>query len=837
MRKTFNILKMLLMLAVFAGGAAQMQGQTTLFSYDFANWTGPATIDSETEVLYDGMYFKTKSNRPFNFANGVMTWPGNNLDNNNYYIRIPLTGINGSLTIKVWNGNANTRVYYYLTSGNSQDDRTATSAGNPVEITFITDVTAGNLFIGRYSSAYTTATKIEIQTPTPPPPPVPTWIGNSYVHINNLNQYYNCSQNNSSNDDFSTDPSSPYPLGFIDSPLVFWGGADVDKRALDNVYMFYRIDNGEEFSVVLPYGGAVDNSNNFWYRNDANPVSIDANSGNHKLEVWFRAGEDDEDNDYIWDSNNLANYTASFNVPYPDAYQLAYGNSSDPWTFVNFTQVNATTWEITDFEIPENFETMNVYVGYNEGLEFAQWVDGKSANKATSVYTEATSGTIGKWTITVPYNGTNWELTFTPTISYYFPERGKWHLVSAPLATVDLSNFTFNKQPGVAIRKLNSTATQGTWESFTQDEFEAPLAAGSAFAYWINPTENAGVYEDIIIAGGKITFDYDIALDNVGKTIEAGKLFTLVGNPFDSEFEFSALAAANSGVIKNTGYYDDGDYDGKNYTLLSGDVIPIKPWQGFIVEAADGLPGGTLTFTKSGLNISSAPALVAQNPSLLTVTTTNDAGSLWTYIRQNSEGSDVFGNADGSFMESPANEFVQIYSLKADANGNTRKAAMSTFSAAEALIPLGVSTTHNGNLTLNFAGMDSYACNVTLIDNQTERPVDLTGLASYDYQTSINGSADTRFALQFGQPVPTGTQANEYANVQAFVSGGQINVRANAGNDIQNVKVFSVSGTLAANETAVNSTHFVLKQQLPAGIYLVKIQTAKEIRTQKVVLK
>ncbi|MDR3327599.1 MAG: T9SS type A sorting domain-containing protein [Prevotellaceae bacterium] len=412
--------------------------------------------------------------------------------------------------------------------------------------------------------------------------------------------------------------------------------------------------------------------------------------------------------------------------------------------------------------------------------------------------------------------------TIATPITFTIPERGEWHLVSTPLAQADLNKFTFGKKPGVVLRKLISTATETIWQSYTSAA--TPLDAGDAFAYWINPTTvDASVLEGL---GGKIIFDPDLAGDIVGKTIAANQKFTLTGNPFTESFSFANLSTENSD-IKDTGYYDDPDHDGQNYQLIASGTI--EPWQGFIVESK-GLAGGILTFDKSKLISAKAPAKSVKTVStteLITITATNEAGSLWTYIRKKDTGSNIFGNADGSFMESPANEFVQIYSLKPDANGTIQKAAMNTLNTYEAQIPVGVQTAYSGTATLNLTGMDTWNAYVVLIDKLLNKKIDLTGKASVDYSFESAGSTADRFVIATSKTtmgLDDITAAN--AKVQTYVQDRIIHVVSPADNPVKSVEVYNLNGAV------VNA-----KQALPAGVYVVKIAAQKGTETVKVIVK
>ena len=100
MKKKFT--KMLAITALVLLGVGNVSGQTVLFDMDFTAWTGPSSINETSGTASDqtvnGIIFRTRSNKSFDFDASGMTWCDNNLAEN-YHIRIPLTNINGSITI------------------------------------------------------------------------------------------------------------------------------------------------------------------------------------------------------------------------------------------------------------------------------------------------------------------------------------------------------------------------------------------------------------------------------------------------------------------------------------------------------------------------------------------------------------------------------------------------------------------------------------------------------------------------------------------------------------------------------------------------------------------
>jgi hypothetical protein len=165
MKKT--ITQILTLVAVLLMSAGNAKAEKTIFSYDFADWTTPASITSSTEVLYNGMYFK--SSKEFTFENGVMTWCNNNAGAN-YYIKIPLIGINnGTITVTIETDINKSKVNYGLSSSSFT---ASNAAGTNGIVTFsissgISSSTA-DLYLGRQSSSFNKVSKIIVTTDDDP---------------------------------------------------------------------------------------------------------------------------------------------------------------------------------------------------------------------------------------------------------------------------------------------------------------------------------------------------------------------------------------------------------------------------------------------------------------------------------------------------------------------------------------------------------------------------------------------------------------------------------------------------------------------------------------------
>ncbi|MBO5586413.1 MAG: glycoside hydrolase family 88 protein [Prevotella sp.] len=169
-------------------------GPTVLYSTDFSSseWSGITSVCSGKNAAnetYNGITFHSyngsDNGKPFTISqsDGTMTWCDNNMGNN-YWIAIPVTGVNGSLTITVDDGNSNTNFNYVVkqetsVSGSPGSGSNATE-GTPATVT-VSNLDGSNcvVYLGRKGSGLKTLTSITITTPASSTP-TPTTYTVSY---------------------------------------------------------------------------------------------------------------------------------------------------------------------------------------------------------------------------------------------------------------------------------------------------------------------------------------------------------------------------------------------------------------------------------------------------------------------------------------------------------------------------------------------------------------------------------------------------------------------------------------------------------------------------------
>lgn len=183
--------KLLTLLALLTTIVSGAWGQTTLFSTNFSTddgWTTENIITSTTTEATKTIKGKTISFKGYKNSNlsvavgetssaaGTLTFTGNNItvsnSTPNYYMAIPLTGVNGSITI-TYTGNK-TGHYYTYDDGNTGSVADRAQGGNNNDRTWtISDLESSDVtfYIGTSGKSIT---GITITTPTPATAPTIT---------------------------------------------------------------------------------------------------------------------------------------------------------------------------------------------------------------------------------------------------------------------------------------------------------------------------------------------------------------------------------------------------------------------------------------------------------------------------------------------------------------------------------------------------------------------------------------------------------------------------------------------------------------------------------------
>lgn len=308
-------------------------------------------------------------------------------------------------------------------------------------------------------------------------------------------------------------------------------------------------------------------------------------------------------------------------------YRQGAGSESNPniKTAYTFTAPQTGNYRLT-FDVSLGYSsdgqnrTQNLYINdaFNQGLVFNPANIGETFD-ATAWFTfnfDDISLTAGSNTIEIRQN---WGFMFFGDFRIYLIEEeatisgdAGWRLLSIPKAGAtgaDISDdgigaqFTTNTDSATIYTYDNT----GAYEAVSSDATTLTDGFGLA-VYFFNNTTNGSTALPITldVSGSEPSSDVSVTLNNAsspgsvgtGGTGETNSYYTLVGNPFASNFDINTMTVSGNAIQNEVQFWNDG-----SSTYEQGDISAsyiISPWQGFWVEVANTENAGDLTFPTSG---------------------------------------------------------------------------------------------------------------------------------------------------------------------------------------------------------------------------------------------
>ena len=328
-----------------------------------------------------------------------------------------------------------------------------------------------------------------------------------------------------------------------------------------------------------------------------------------------------------------------------------------------------------------------------------------------------------------------------------------WRMLSFPIsggAAEDISDDT-------AIQGVAGGDNTGETSNFqTYDNtgaFETPasvstnLGNGYGFITYFYDNTDAGSSElPITLDAAGTEPSSDVSVDLNASTLESGSYYTMVGNPYATNFNLNSITATGGSIQDNVHFWDDGSgsYSAQDRTT----PYIVEPWQGFWVETTNSdvtaisMPtsGKTSTAATGTFFSKDNPNSGDINFTLSSETTFDKA------IRLSARPDAVLGYdvADASKFTPLVNSYATMAFVGEIENEDKLQSVFSVPSTLEEAItiPLRINT-HNasGEFTFAWENVESVSENwdITLTDYETGNTVSLRDASSYTF--TINGQA------------------------------------------------------------------------------------------------
>ena len=415
------------------------------------------------------------------------------------------------------------------------------------------------------------------------------------------------------------------------------------------------------------------------------------------------------------------------------------------------------------------------------------------------------------------HNSEGVKATVKKDIAPYTANNNGWHFVAAPVT----ESFAPTAENGF----LNGDATSNTYDLYYYDEPNHQWMNYESQSFGIEHKKGY-LYANGETTGSTLQFAGTLAPSNNAFTISnlshsATSLngFNLVGNPF----------ACNASVNKS--YYI---INGNRVTLAEAGRV-VAPCEAVMVQASES--DESVTFSKAQ-------------------TRSNAAANSFDIVLTQGR-----ADLDRARVRLSGDETLEKFSLNGD-NGSKiylpRDGKDYAVACAEGLneLPLNFKAAKNGTYTLNFELGNAEMDYLHLIDNMTGTDVDLLSPAGFPLSNGGQGGFNeprqaeytftakttdypSRFRLMFASTPSTGSGADGSATdsastdetVFAYVSNGEIHLVETQ--NFASLQIIDMRGRVIFSRDGV---HTVSTKEMAPGVYVLRLISGNEVKTQKIVI-
>ena len=517
---------------------------------------------------------------------------------------------------------------------------------------------------------------------------------------------------------------------------------------------------------------------------------------------------------------NLANGTnLGLVTSYDPPTDLAY-NTTYYWKIVPFNDISEATgssvWSFTTLPASATTWTGSASTDWNTAANWSNGVPGTTTEVTipgnTSTFPTLTAAASVKQ-LTLQNNGSfigaEYLATTLPSLVQRDLTANAFHFIASPVAPTTIGSILPNNQSGVYVRGYDEPT--GNWTNLMAED---NTTTGMGYSVTMNAPQTA-------LFSGTLNADpFNLTLSRQGATGGDSYVgWNLVGNPYPSALDWSAVVAANP----------DANFEGAAYIYSGSQYIATNGLNGGI---ADGLiPVGNGFFVKATANGASFNIPLAARahsnhsiykttlPNNLTVAVSGNQFSDKTFIRLHNQATEGF-DARWDARKLDGDEHApQLYTLAGDYQLSINELP----EKSETNIPLAVRCGSDGEFTLSFTGLESFPTNssITLEDKLlgTTQAVDNNTSYHFTYATTHDAN---RFVIHLA--MATGVNEINDLNTRVFYANHLLEIENNSG-----MKGLMTLYDMAGRPVLVQNIaegHNQAQINQAKGIYLVRIEYA-----------
>lgn len=342
------------------------------------------------------------------------------------------------------------------------------------------------------------------------------------------------------------------------------------------------------------------------------------------------------------------------------------------------------------------------------------------------------------------------------------------------------------------------------WRNYKQEESEYyhfNIEPNKGYLYANSENTTLSFADTVRASNASITIPLSYASTNENK-----KGFNLVGNPFSCELTGNSNITMG-GTLFSTYYIADGTIsDGKNLIACNISDRPIKPGEGFIVQAT----GENQSLVFNGRSLS-------EQKGYISIEAGNENFTDRAFVQ--------IGGGNTLRKITLSDNTAQVYVMQ----DNMDFAAV-MIEETQGVIPVNFRAAEDGSFTLTINPEGVEMNYLHLIDNMTGSDVDLLTNPSYTFEAKTT-DYESRFKLVFASGSVFGDDASTGSASFAFFNNGQWIINNNGESTVQ---VLDVTGHILRSER-VNGVCDIQINYAP-GVYVLRLIDGEKVRTQKIVI-
>lgn len=422
-----------------------------------------------------------------------------------------------------------------------------------------------------------------------------------------------------------------------------------------------------------------------------------------------------------------------------------------------------------------------------------------------------------------------------------------WYMVASPVSGETIGNILANHTfvngtidtDHLSFAPYNNAATDENqrWDYITA---ASTGTLGDAQGYL---TRFAGA-GDISFTGSVATSDFT-AIDLTDNSGSGGTAFNLLGNPYPSFIDLTAMLTANENrgndlLTESTVWIWDGSAYTERNLATTGFNAYIAPAQGFFVSADGGSSTFTITETMQshqGTDSFQKNTEVRPEISLVVKEGKNTANTQLFYIEGTSKD---FDNGYDSSIFGGVNYDFNVYTSLAS-NNSTKRLGIQSLPNSDyenMIVPVGIIAENGKEITFTAEALNLPSGLKVFLEDRTNNTFTRLDEVNSEYKTTVDTkTTDGRFFLHTKSSSVLSTE-DALLNSVSIYKTSNTNLKITGLNQGQtSISLYNLLGkkVMATSFNASNVNNISLPN-LSTGVYIVKLEAEKGTVSKKIIL-